>query len=391
MRQLFALLFTSLSLFAGFCEEIFEDLYHIIEKTESIPGHLKEVKPFPGQGGSFINEIFLVITDDGESYVLKVENPNWENEKTLNEVRSLIYLKDSSIPVPEVLAFEQSLSSSNINREYILMRRCEGKPLNHEFERVYADKALYKEVLSQLADVVIELKTLQFDSIGSFCDNFKSLKCPLDFAATKRAEDCKDFAEYATVWLCYYRDEMKALSLKNHKNTHLFKEALPKIEALLEADLTKLNDYEDKFFFSHQDFVMKNILINDRTISAVLDWEWSGSAPREFESMTGFDFLKTEEDKKLFNLILESKGHYHLFDPSSNNRRIFYAMMGDLYNLISCYEWIEGKLIHSAKFLSQKLEQRRVKNSRNIDMSSYSKEAYASFKRNFNQIYKELT
>jgi hypothetical protein len=64
--------------------------------------------------------------------------------------------------------------------------------------------------------------------------------------------------------------------------------------------------------------------------------------------------------------------------------------MGELYALISCYEWVEGKLEHSAKFLDQKLEQRRIRNSKNFDIRSYVNEISSSLDDHFNQLNQEL-
>lgn len=112
--------------------------------------------------------MYLVRTDKGEQLVLKVENANWQREKTLNEVLALQYInRYTTIPVPKVLAYENAMHDSLINYEYILMTRMKGEPLNHEFERIYADKEAYHCVLEQLADVLAQLKQGPFASIGS--------------------------------------------------------------------------------------------------------------------------------------------------------------------------------------------------------------------------------
>lgn len=64
----------------------------------------------------------------------------------------------TTIPVPKVLAYENTMHDSLINYEYILMMCMKGKPLNHEFERIYADKKTYHRVLEQLAGTLAELK-----------------------------------------------------------------------------------------------------------------------------------------------------------------------------------------------------------------------------------------
>lgn len=135
---------------------------------------------------------------------------------------------------------------------------------------------------------------------------------------------------------------------------------------------------------------MKNILVDGDMISAVLDWEWSGTAVLEFESKTGCDFLKTSEDRDFFNRLLAERGVFHFFDPPAEIRQLFYQLTGELYTLISCYEWIEGKLEHSAKFLDQKLEQRRIRASDDFDIRSYVEETSSSLDVHYNQLKQEL-
>lgn len=393
-KSLTLLLLCCFSIYADFCQEISDDLRIILQKTEAINGEFTTVIPFPDQGGSFINQVYLVCTDQDEMLVLKVENKNWEREKTLNEVAALEYLnRNTTIPVPKVLAYESAIHDSLIGHEYILMTRVSGTPLNHEFERIYANPELYSHVLEQLADVLAELKQQTFSSIGSLrAQDSTDIKCPIDFANLGYETGCRMFSEYALRWMTYYLSEMKILRDAGHQNAKYFEKHISQLEQLIESpNLCRLDKPEETFPFSHQDFVMKNILIDDETITAILDWEWSGSAPSEFEIKTGCDFLKTPQDVAKFNSMLEQRGVSNFFDPPHPTRQIFYQLMGELYTIISCYEWIEGKLVHSAKFLNQKLEQRFIRNSKNFDMRSYVDDVSSSLDIHFNKLNQELS
>jgi len=377
---------------ADYCQDIFDDLKVIIHGADGVDGELESVIPFPNQGGSFINQVYLICTDKGEQLVLKVENANWQKEKTLNEVLTLEYInRYTTIPVPKVLAYENAMDDSLINYEYILMTRMKGEPLNHEFERIYADKKTYHRVLEQLADILAELKQVPYSSIGSLkCPATLELKCPIDFVNLGKETPCASFSEYVRRWLNYYLGEMKVLKDSGHQNSSYFEKHIPQVEKLLSLDLLKLDNALETFPFSHQDFVMKNILVDGEMISAVLDWEWSGTAVSEFESKTGCDFLKTSEDRDLFNRLLAERGVFHFFDPPHEIRQLFYQLTGELYTLISCYEWIEGKLEHSAKFLDQKLEQRRIRASEDFDIRSYVEETSLSLDVHYNRLKQEL-
>ena len=381
------------TLYGDFCNEISDKLSLIIEETNGIYGKFDRVIPFPDQGGSFINQIYLVYTYRGETFVLKVENPHWKSQKTINEVLTLNYLNhNTSILVPKVLAYENVIDHSPIDREYILMTHMRGSPLNHEFKRIYSNPVIYRNVLEQLATILGELKQLSFPIIGSFTypDDLK-LQCPVDLINLGYNTPCLSFSEYARRWLSYFLQEMKRLKISGHQNSQYFEKYIPQVQQLLYSPcLEKLDKDREIFLFSHQDFVMKNILIEDTTITAILDWEWSGTAPIEFEAKSGCDFLLTDEDVSIFNSMLEEKGIFNFFDPPSPARQIFYEAMGELYTLISCYEWIEGKLEHSAKFLDQKLEQRRVRTLKTFDMESYIFEITTLLDKHFLEINKDL-
>lgn len=58
-------------------------------------------------GPSFINHVYLITLKDGKECIIKIGNPIWKGDKTLNEVTALKYLKSNTLlPVPEVLAYE---------------------------------------------------------------------------------------------------------------------------------------------------------------------------------------------------------------------------------------------------------------------------------------------
>lgn len=222
-------------------------------------------------------------------------------------------------------------------------------------------------ILEQLADILAELKQHKFAEIASI-----DRKSPIDFSGLGYTTPCGSFSEYAKRWLAYYVAEMRRLHASGHPNAPYFANHIAPLEALLNsAFIEELGICEEEFFLSHQDFVMKNILVNGEKVSGILDWEWSGSAPREFEAKTGLDFLKTDQDKLLFNTLLEERGVFRFFDPPTTERQLFYQLIGRVYALISCYEWVSGKLEHSAKFLDQKLEQRMVRADTNFDMQAY--------------------
>lgn len=287
---------------------------------------------------------------------------------------SIQYLEENSkIPVPHIYYFENNAEKSLISSEFILMNRVKGVPLNFVIQEIYADKGFYKQILSQIADILSELRAKRFSLLGHFVNRQGfSVGGTIEYPGYVVKEGASLFSECATHSLSYYKQEMQRLYKEGHANKELFAKYLPILDSWLsEGNFLFLNHPKDEFVYSHQDLVMKNILVDQGKISAVLDWEWSGSALAEVEAKTGLDFLFTEEDRQLFNRLLEERGVFGFFAPPPPQRALFYQLMGKLYTLVACYEWREGKLEHTAKFLDQKLEQRKVRSNPNFDMREY--------------------
>lgn len=325
-------------------------------------------------GPSFINHVYLITLNDGKECIIKIGNPIWKGDKTLNEVTALKYLKaNTQLPVPSVLTYECSREKSAIGCEYIIMPRLPGKPLNKEIDRIYQNKETYHRILDQLGSHIAELKKIKFSRIGNFKLHNDALEINdiVDFAHYHIDSPCDTFSQYARHALQYYIQEMKILVFKGSPDSQLYLKYIPILENFLNTHSLEILDMPEPFVFSHQDFVMKNILVHNDNISAILDWEWSGSALLENESFTGFDFLRTEEDRAYFSSVLEKHGIYNFFASPPASRQKFYRLLGNVYTLVAFREWKEGKLEHTAKFLNQKLEQRRIRATPDFDFDSY--------------------
>jgi hypothetical protein len=370
-------------------------LGNIIQQQNGIKGNYFEVKPLQDGGASFINSVYLITTTEGEELIIKIGNPIWKGHKTLNEVLALKFLKENScIPVPEVFAFENDGEHSLIKAEYIIMPRMKGRPLSSEIDRLNKDKESYRKVLDQLAAIIVELKTNQFSHIGNFISNEERSANLLiggivDFAGYEIAKPCKCYSEYARHALNYYIYEMEASIQKGSQDSELYGRYIPMLKELLHSPNFRYFDHEDdQFVFSHQDFVMKNILISGDEVTAILDWEWSGSALAEIEPMTGFDFLQNDEDRLYFATKLEGLGIKDFFAAPNSQRQLFYRLIGNVYTLVAFREWREGKLEHTAKFLSQKLEQRKIRNNPDFDCEAFLKEVVEDLNQCIQEFYK---
>lgn len=382
----FALLFATLfqtafavvqteSEIAGFLAVLHDQLPEILDDNLDEKNLYESVSVLVDGGPSFINSVYLITLKDGRELVIKIGNPVWKGSKTLNEVAALSFLKKNSmIPVPEILAFDSDSDHSAIRNEYIIMPRVEGRPLSSEIGRIYSNKPVYFQILDQLASIIAQLKSFRFASLGNFAfsdENELEVMGIVDFANYQMNDSCKKYSEYASHALKFYIIEMRKLLNKQNQDAWIYEKYIPLLQDVVHnADFTILDDH-DSFVFCHQDFVMKNILVNESKITAVLDWEWSGAALPENESMTGFDFLLNADDKLYFSKALEKEGVNNFFAPPRYERQLFYRLIGNVYTLVAFREWKEGKLEHTAKFLSQKLEQRKIRNDPNFDMDEF--------------------
>lgn len=362
---------------AYFLELMRKELPQILDDSLNEKGLFSSVEPLEDGGPSFINSVYLINLKDDRQLILKIGNPIWKAAKTLNEVAALKFLRaHTNVPVPDVLAFQADAEASLIGYEYILMNRVKGKPFIHEFSSIYENNSRYLKILDQLASYVGELKSYKFSHLGNFkiiSDDQLEVYGVVDFANYKVEGACKKYSEYAQHALQFYKQEMMHLVDKKSVDTAIYEKYIPILDDFIAKANLDCLDNDSEYVFSHQDLVMKNILIDDENVSALLDWEWSGSALSENESMTGFDFLKTEEDKSYFSKALEHHGIYHFFDSPPYPRELFYRLIGNVYTLVAFREWSEGKLEHTAKFLNQKLEQRKIRNNPDIDLDEFIK------------------
>lgn|GEM_PF-2444527 len=359
------------------CEE--GDFLSFLNKSVSaLDSSFKAAQSLQGKGPSFINSVYVILDENGREYVIKLSNPVWQKAKTCNEVFALQFLQDNaSIPVPEIFLYENRAEQSPIGFEYIVMPKIKGRPLSSEIDRLYEDKAAYHDVLNQLADIVAEMQTCPFDVIGNFAryENQKLVVAGIvDFANYALEQPCKAYSEYARHALSYYVQELEEKMQQREEN--LFYNQISSILLRLK-NLVQLGNFSfldkptDRFVLSHQDFVMKNILVDQSKVTAILDWEWSGAQLAELEHMTGFDFLISEDDVQYFDQQLQQRGIYGFFSEPPPERQLFYHLMGEIYSLVAFEEWQEGRLEHTAKFLTQKLEQRKIRAIRDFDMTAF--------------------
>jgi hypothetical protein len=230
---------------------------------------------------------------------------------------------------------------------------------------------LLRSILTQLAKILAGLRSFHFKDIGNFqfIPDFLGIEMRgiIDLPGNSLKDPSSNFCEYAKTYLNYYLSEMEALIKKNSSDKEIYEKYLPLLkEVVASSPFFSLENSDEDFVLTHQDFVMKNILIKDNEVTGVLDWEWFGSAPFEMEALSGIDFIQSEEDKAFFKTELEKNHIFNFFNSVSPHRKKIYKLICAVYSLVAYREWFEGKLLHTARLLDQKLYQRKIRSQKSI-------------------------
>jgi aminoglycoside phosphotransferase (APT) family kinase protein len=107
--------------------------------------------------------------EDGISWLARIRRfnatsppPDLQHYIMRSEVATLQFLSKTNVPSPRV--FDYNFETANcIGVEYILMEKLPGKSLGWSL----TTPEQRKKIISQLADIYVELKAFPFDSMGS--------------------------------------------------------------------------------------------------------------------------------------------------------------------------------------------------------------------------------
>ncbi len=246
--------------------------------------------------GGFINPVYFLTTKKGKEIVLRITHPlpKWKHWKTQNEVTIMNFLRThTNIPVPKVLvsADEPDL----IGYEYILMEKMQGVQFNQYFPTAPVEEKY--RLIRQLFAIVAELRRFPFQKIGNLRENmevgreydieagpFPSLKKYLSAALLDRAKDIRHHPKYAG-YASRFRQMAKQMQEPEFTLPHF-----P--------------------FVLTQNFEDKNILVKEGEITAILDFEWSGSFPDFYDLRNIRDFLDFKANPEMAPFFKTQMAHY---------------------------------------------------------------------------------
>ncbi|PWY78928.1 hypothetical protein BO83DRAFT_461149 [Aspergillus eucalypticola CBS 122712] len=235
-----------------------------------------------------------------------------------SEVATLQFLGKTKIPVPKV--FDYALEGQTpVGVGYILMEKIPGKSLRQR-----------KKVMTQLADVYIELERFAFDRsdhIASFARESMTEYVNSQMIPLGPYKDPKEYLQ-STIELIMrliLRGESYAGREMDAFLVHRFLlSSLPKV--------LEHHTYDDgRFYLRHADDEGDHILVEgDYNITGIVDWEWAhtDSKTEAFKSFVMlfpisdfYDGVNTVgEDESTFADTLEAKGNNGLAEIVRNGR-----------------------------------------------------------------------
>lgn len=275
------------------------------------------------QCGSFNFSVRVHWDDQGPDWLIRFPIPGkarWAEEKSQNEVAVMKYIKqNTSIPVPDVVAYGGTADNPTGLGPFIIMTWIEGQRMKEILEKKPSDTEggstesvlnldtedhILRKLYAGIADVLLELWSLDFDKIGSLvCEDDKGTKSwtinrrPLSLGINEMVrfggipeEDIRPGPFSSTLDYFFYLSEMRFLHLKKQQNSvfdsrdarakfacrYLFKSIIP--------HFVSSNDINGPFKLFCDDFGPGNILVDPSTlkITGVIDWEFCYTAPSQF-------------------------------------------------------------------------------------------------------------
>ncbi|KAI2601963.1 kinase-like protein [Hypoxylon sp. NC1633] len=249
----------------------------------------------------YYHAIFLITipentkTTDTE-LVLRVSGNHLPVIKTTNEVAVMAWVsKNTKIPIPRLLAHD-STTDNPIGHEYTLMSHVSGQALSDIYQSLSPDQIAH--ILDELIDFLSQLHAHEFAAIGGL---------ELDSQGLVRVGRMVDETFWQTPDLEKFwapGETLDSLNLNGPYSTYIdlvsaqvrtyihliqindklafMRDMIPQLELFVQALPSHADELNNvKLRLAHKDLHFANILydVSSDTITAILDWEFSGVVP----------------------------------------------------------------------------------------------------------------
>ncbi|MCF2144694.1 MAG: aminoglycoside phosphotransferase family protein [Candidatus Heimdallarchaeota archaeon] len=235
----------------------------------------QSVESFQEVPKSFVNKVYSFRVSSGEEYILKVNNPHWP-EKQRREALALTLVKEqTSIPVPMIYA--QSPPKSPIS--YLILEKVPGVELKDALREGLLEQTTALKLFKEVGRYLGELQKISFDFFG-------------DFSVGSLSHSSSNFLWGRT--FPTFKECLRAFAFEvlNWVDTNTFPAIRKKLHKVIPTYLEQIHDPSSPCLV-HSDIQASNILIQDGTISALLDFEWAFAGTSSFDltlAKAGFYF-----------------------------------------------------------------------------------------------------
>jgi aminoglycoside phosphotransferase (APT) family kinase protein len=270
-----------------------------------------DVEPL-GSGAS--HETFSAVSEDRE-LVVKICDDDWsglpEFEKGFELDAPVLKLvrEETSIPVPEVYAYDNS--ETEFNFKYIVMERVEGKEM-YEFME-YSEN---QHLIRQTGELLGELHNkIEFE----------------DFGGLKATEN--DFVEVEPQeWSSMFKQLIWKIT--SHLEKIEAQETRDRIRNIVEENLHLLESRDNPVLL-HQEFSPRNMVGTSEGINAVIDWERAISGDPEYDLATAEKHIiqardgnpeKRENAEQIRKILYEGYKSKRQLDQGWEKRRNLYYL-----------------------------------------------------------------
>jgi len=224
---------------------------------------------------SFVNPVYEFKLANNESYILKVNNPEWPLKQTRELKAMTIAEKNTTIPLPRVIT--DQLTNDTYPFSYMILEKLPGKDLKAIVEQNLITKREFLSVVRKVGYHLGELHTITFDHFGDFCVNQEnySKKSSNYFWGNK-------FTNWAACFKAFCYDMLNWVDRTSFPN---YRKPLEwKINELSE----RMEEPNENGCFVHSDIQPTNILVKNGKVTGIIDFEWS------YAGSPSFDFYLTK-------------------------------------------------------------------------------------------------
>lgn len=280
--------------------------------------------------GSF-NAVFKVLFADGTLWVLKVPanghrqcwNAHASEALTSEAFTMRLIRRETTIPVPEVFAFDASLDNE-LGCPFILMELIHGKPLLDVWFDQGVSQAKREQIrirsLHDLAEAMAQLNTCTFSQGGSLIFDAKGGVIGIGSSNLVDLE-----TQYANMRSPDYDNTMAfcqsgpfsdpnsyLLSLLDaragsRERCMIEQGAYKLLRLFIEWSLVDTSGQEKPFVLAHPDFDNQNILVNnDGSLAGIIDWDWIAAVPHCVGPQSFPKFLTKDYDPGNYGYDVEA-------------------------------------------------------------------------------------